>query len=258
MTRPPGADALRPRRAMVLAAGRGERMRPLTDHTPKPLLPVAGKPLIVWHIERLVGAGLREIVVNHAHLGASIVAALGDGSRWGATIAYSAEPPGAWETAGGIRSALGDGPVDGAGLARPNLLAPDGEPFLVVNGDIWCDIDFGALVLGQPDDLAHLVLVPNPPQHPAGDFGLLAGRVLPRGDDAEAAETLTFSGVGVYRPALFADTPPCRPLRLAPLLVAAMHAGRVGGARHAGQWHDIGTPERLAALDRSLGGQGAR
>jgi len=242
---------------MILAAGRGERMRPLTDHTPKPLLPVGGKPLIVWHIERLVAAGLRQIVVNHAHLGEQIVAALGDGSAWGASIVYSAEPEGAWETAGGIRSTLGDGAVDGPGAARPNLLSPDGEPFLVVNGDIWCDIDFGSLALEQTSDLAQLVLVPNPPQHPAGDFCLAGGRVLPR-EAGVNGETLTFSGVGVYRPALFADTPPCQPSKLAPLLVAAMQQGRVGGSCHAGAWHDVGTPQRLAALDRALGAQGAR
>jgi MurNAc alpha-1-phosphate uridylyltransferase len=238
---------------MILAAGRGERMRPLTDHTPKPLLAVGGKPLIVWHIERLVAAGLREIVVNHAHLGTQLVDALGDGSRWGAAICYSAEPQGAWETAGGIRSALGDGPVDGSGAARPNLLSPDGAPFLVVNGDIWCDIDFGALALASEEDLTSLVLVPNPPQHPAGDFRLVDGRVMPRLDGA-ADQTFTFSGVGVYRPALFAATPPCQPSKLAPLLVAAMREGRVGGTLHVGRWHDIGTPERLAALDRTLGG----
>ncbi len=244
---------------MILAAGRGERMRPLTDHTPKPLLPVGGRPLIVWHIEQLVAAGLREIAINHAHLGEQIVAALGDGARWGASIRYSAEPPGAWETAGGIRSALGDGRVDGPGAVRPNLLSPDGEPFMVVNGDIWCDIDLGTLALTCADDLAHLVLVPNPPQHPAGDFRLEGGRVLARGDTlagdapADGAATLTFSGVGVYRPQLFAVTPPCQPSRLAPLLVAAMANGRVGGCRHDGRWHDIGTPERLAALDQELG-----
>lgn len=240
---------------MILAAGRGERMRPLTDHTPKPLLPVGGKPLIVWHIERLVAAGLRHIVVNHAHLGEQIVAALGDGSAWGASIVYSAEPEGAWETAGGIRSTLGDGAVDGPGAARPNLLSPDGEPFLVVNGDIWCDIDFGSLALEQTSDLAQLVLVPNPPQHPDGDFRLEGGRVLPKHGVAMAgavAPALTFSGVGVYRPALFAGTPPCRSSKLAPLLVAAMAEGCVGGCRFDGQWHDIGTPERLAALDRKL------
>jgi len=244
-----------PRRAMILAAGRGERMRPLTDHTPKPLLPVGGKPLIVWHIERLVAAGLRDIVVNHAHLGGQIVEALGDGGSWGARISYSAEPPGAWETAGGIRSALGDGMVDGPGVTRPNLLAPDGEPFLVVNGDIWCDVDFGELALADAD-LAQLVLVPNPPQHPGGDFCLAEGRVSPK--DAAGLPggadpvTLTFSGIGVYRPELFAATLPCRPSKLAPLLVAAMHDGRVGGRRHEGRWHDIGTPERLAQLDREL------
>lgn len=249
--------ATRPRRAMILAAGRGERMRPLTDHTPKPLLTVGGRPLIVWHVERLVAAGLPDIVINHAHLGQQIVDALGDGAAWGASITYSAEPVGAWETAGGIRSALGDGPVGGAGRERPNLLSPDGEPFVVVNGDVWCDIDFAALALDRADDLAHLVLVPNPPQHPQGDFRLQGRRVLPKDMEAAAvgpAATLTFSGIGVYRPQLLEGVAPCRPSRLAPLLVAAMHLGRVGGCRHDGRWYDIGTPQRLAALDEALGG----
>jgi len=251
--------SLRPRRAMVLAAGRGERMRPLTDHTPKPLLQVGGKPLIVWHIERLVAAGLRDIVINHAHLGEQIETALGDGTAWGARIVYSPEPPGAWETAGGIRAALGDGPVDGPGRARPNLLSPDGGAFLVVNGDIWCDIDFAALALVSEQDLAQLVLVPNPPQHPQGDFRLVGDRVEPR--DLASLEqglnlgTLTFSGVGVYRPALFAGLEPCQRARLAPLLRGGMAAGRIGGQIHAGAWHDIGTPERLAALDQGLAGR---
>jgi len=239
---------------MILAAGRGERMRPLTDHTPKPLLAVGGRPLIVWHVERLVAAGLRDIVVNHAYLGAQIVAALGDGTRWGASIRYSAEPPGAWETAGGIRSALGDRRVEGASVARPNLLSPDGAPFLVVNGDIWCDIDFAMLELARDGDLAQLVMVPNPPQHTGGDFRLVDGRLLPLDADTRAGQALTFSGVGVYRPALFAATPACQPSRLAPLLLAAIGEGRVGGTLYAGRWYDIGTPERLAALDRQLGG----
>lgn len=246
---------------MILAAGRGERMRPLTDHTPKPLLPVGGKPLIVWHVERLVAAGLRDIVVNHAHLGTQIEAALGDGAAWGARITYSPEPPGAWETAGGIRTALGAAVPHMAGPARraapdtrgphAGLLSPDGAPFVVVNGDIWCDIDFASLALQRPEDLADLVMVPNPPQHPAGDFRLLDGRVLPVGPHPEAG-AYTFAGVGVYRPQLFAGLEPRQRARLAPLLRGAMAAGRVGGRLHAGAWHDIGTPERLAALDQQL------
>jgi hypothetical protein len=156
-------------KAMILAAGRGERMRPLTDHTPKPLLPVGGKPLIVWHLERLAAAGLRDVVINHAHLGNQIEHALGDGSRWGLAIRYSPEPEGALETAGGIANAL-------------PLLGHD-DPFLVVNGDIFCDWDVARAANAlRPGDLAHLVLVPNPPHHPQGDFCLQVGRV-----DAECA-----------------------------------------------------------------------
>jgi len=147
---------------MILAAGRGERMRPLTDRTPKPLLPVAGKPLIVWHLERLARAGIRDIVINHAHLGDQIEALLDDGSAWGVAIRYSAEPPGALETAGGIANAL---PLLG------------GEPFLVVNGDIWCDWDVGR-ARGLTGRLAHLVMVPNPAHHSGGDFSLAGERVV--------------------------------------------------------------------------------
>jgi len=225
---------------MILAAGRGERMRPLTDTVPKPLLPVGGKPLIVWHLERLAAAGLREVVINHAHLGAQIEAALGDGARWGLAIRYSPEPVGALETAGGITNAL--------------LLLGREHPFLVINGDIHCDWDVAraahALAAG---DLAHLVLVPNPPQHPAGDFCLAAGRV---GADPAAAkakgEACTFSGIGVYRPELFADIVPGQPAKLAPLLRAAMAQDRVSGEYHGGRWTDVGTPARLAELDALL------
>ncbi|WP_315904564.1 N-acetylmuramate alpha-1-phosphate uridylyltransferase MurU [Denitratisoma sp. DHT3] len=223
---------------MILAAGRGERMRPLTDATPKPLLAVGGKPLIVWHLERLAAAGLREVVINHAHLGAQIEHALGDGRAFGLSIAYSPEPPGALETAGGIARAL-------------PLLAGESESFLVVNGDIWCDYDFARLPQLAPGDLAHLVLVPNPPQHPDGDFVLdEGGRVA----DAPAAPgpRLTFSGIGLYRPALFAGLAPDRPAKLAPLLRAAMAQARVSGERHDGRWEDVGTPQRLADLDREL------
>jgi MurNAc alpha-1-phosphate uridylyltransferase len=230
-------------KAMILAAGRGERMRPLTDHLPKPLLQVGGKPLIVWHIERLVAAGITDLVVNHAHLGDKLVEALGDGTRLGARIAWSAEPEGALETAGGIahaRHLLGD------------------APFLVINGDIWCNAGFPALAraalgLSAEGLLAHLLLVPNPLHHPDGDFALLGNRVL---DDA--THRLTFSGIGAYHPSLFAELDPDAPARLAPLLRTAMRANRVTGALHVGHWFDVGTPERLADVDalasRDVGG----
>lgn len=217
---------------MILAAGRGERMRPLTDHCPKPLLPAGGKPLIVWHIERLRDAGYTELVINHAHLGGQLEAVLGDGRTLGVFIAWSREGQ-ALETAGGIRYAL-------------SLLGE--APFLVVNGDVYTDVDFAPLA-GRPaaGDLAHLVLVPNPAHHPAGDFHLAGGRVATAGDPK-----LTFSGIGVYHPALFADLPARAPAKLAPLLRAAMDAGRVSGEFHAGHWLDIGTPQRLAELDAWL------
>ena len=214
---------------MILAAGRGERMRPLTDHTPKPLLQAGGKPLIVHHIERLAAVGLRDIVINHAHLGEQIEAALEDGSAFGVRIRYSPEGK-ALETGGGIFRAL-------------PLLGPD--PFLVVNGDVWTDIDFAGLCLA-PGDLAHLVLVDNPAHNTRGDFALQQGRVLPDGEPR-----LTFSGIGIYHPDLFAGcTPGAFPL--APLLRSAMTRGLVGGTHHHGTWIDIGTPERLADLDRML------
>ncbi|HYN78807.1 MAG TPA: nucleotidyltransferase family protein [Lamprocystis sp. (in: g-proteobacteria)] len=226
-------------RAMILAAGRGNRMRPLTDQTPKPLLLAGGKPLIQYHIERLVAVGVQEIVINHAHLGGRLEEALGDGGRYGASIRYSAEGEGqALETGGGIFKAL-------------PWLGP--EPFIVVNGDIWTDCPFGDLTL--PDQgLAHLVLVENPPHNPTGDFTLDRGRVF-----AAGASRLTFSGVGLYHPALFAA---CRPgaFPLAPLLRRAMEDNRVSGQLHHGHWFDIGTPERLQELDQWLDAmaQGAR
>lgn len=216
---------------MILAAGRGERMRPLTDHTPKPLLAVAGKPLIGWHIERLAAAGIRDIVVNHAHLGHLIEQALGDGAHWGVRIRYSAEGEGrALETGGGIFRAL---PLLGA------------SPFLVINGDVWCDADLASLTLAE-GDLAQLLMVDNPTHHPRGDFHLANGRLSATGEPR-----LTFSGIGVYAPALFAG---CEPgaFPLAPLLREAMAAGRVGGRRHAGAWVDVGTPQRLAELAQAL------
>ena len=228
-------------KAMILAAGRGERMRPLTDHTPKPLLPAGGKPLIVWHLERLALAGIHDIVINHAHLGNQIEATLGDGGRWGLSIRFSPEPEGALETAGGIANAL-------------PLLGHD-DPFLVINGDIYCDWDMArARDALRPGDLAHLVLVPNPQHHPQGDFPLCAGRV-----GAEAAaiagshEALhTFSGIGIYRPQVFAGIRRGQAAKLAPLLRNAIAEGRVSGEVHAGRWVDVGTPERLRELDSQL------
>jgi MurNAc alpha-1-phosphate uridylyltransferase len=224
-------------KAMILAAGRGERMRPLTDSCPKPLLEAGGKPLIVWHVERLCAAGYADIVINHAHLGELIEQALGDGSRYQVRIRYSREPQ-ALETAGGIRAAL---PLLGD------------APFLVVNGDIHCDADLSALrhapSVSATSDLAHLLLVPNPTHHPAGDFALQNGRVI-AGNEGEAK--LTFSGIGVYHPALFAGLASGDKARLAPLLRAAMADQRVSGTRHDGYWLDVGTPQRLAELDRHL------
>ncbi|MDS4022108.1 MAG: nucleotidyltransferase family protein [Candidatus Competibacter sp.] len=218
-------------KAMILAAGRGERMRPLTDHTPKPLLPVAGRPLIVHHLEALRAAGIRELVINTGHLGERLPAALGDGGTWGMRIAWSREPPDALETGGGIFQAL-------------PLLGP--EPFLVVNGDVWTDYPFARLPV-TPAGLAHLVLVGNPPHHPQGDFALAAdGRLAESG-----GVRLTFSGISVLRPELFAGCAPGR-FPLGPLLRRAIAAGRASGERHDGSWRDIGTPQRLAELDRDL------
>lgn len=223
-------------RAMILAAGRGERMRPLTDACPKPLLEAGGKPLIAWHIERLRDAGFGEIVINHAHLGAMIEAALGDGRQFGVHIRYSPERE-ALETAGGIRQAL---PLLGD------------APFVVVNGDVFCDLDLAALrsaaeSLAPAGDLALLAMVPNPPHHPAGDFRLDAGRLARDGEPR-----LTYSGLGVYHPSLFAGIAPGAKAPLAPLLRGAMDAGKVGGMLHAGYWLDVGTPARLAELDQHL------
>lgn len=230
-------------KAMVLAAGRGERMRPLTDRVPKPLLHVGGKPLIVWHLERLAEAGMTEVVINLAHLGAQIEAALGDGARWGLSIHYSAEPEGALETAGGIANAL------------PLLGSED--PFLVVNGDIFCDWDFAkAATVLMPGDLAHVVLVPNPTHHPHGDFLLAGNRVAadidPRAGVGTASPLRTFCGIGIYRPQLFASIERGRPAKLAPLLRDAMSTRRVAGELHAGRWVDVGTSQRLAELDAEL------
>lgn len=217
-------------KAMLLAAGRGERMRPLTDTVPKPLLEAGGRCLIEHHLLALARAGITDVVINHAHLGARIENRLGDGARYGVRIAYSPEGERGLETGGGILRAL---PLLGA------------APFVVVNADIWTDYPFARLP-HAPEAAAHLVLVPNPAHHPAGDFTLVDGRV---GNGAEPRHT--FSGIGVYRPEFFADcTPGVFPL--APLLRAAAARGAVSGELYTGMWMDIGTPQRLEELDRRL------
>lgn len=218
---------------MILAAGKGERMRPLTDDRPKPLLEAGGRALIEHHLDALARAGFRDIVVNLAYKGAMIPARLGDGARFGVSIRYSDEGPEPLETGGGIHHAL---PL----LGR--------EPFLLVNGDIFVRIDFAA-VRAPAGALAHLVLVPNPGHHPRGDFALSAdGRVVADGP------TLTYAGVGIFDPALFAGCAPGK-FPLAPLLHRARDAGRLTGQRHDGVWLDVGTPARLAALDAQLRGE---
>ena len=229
-------------KAMILAAGRGERMRPLTDRTPKALLCVGGKPLIVRQVERLVAAGVRDLVINHAHLGEQIEAALADGSAYGARIVYSAERA-ALETAGGIVRAL---PLLGA------------SPFLVVNADVFSDFDYASLhekaaMLTAHGVRAHLVLVPNPAHHPHGDFALGSDRSRV----TRATPRLTFSGIGLYHPALFDGLVAGLKAPLAPLLARAIDSGQVMGERHDGMWVDVGTPERLRALDAQLAGRDA-
>jgi N-acetyl-alpha-D-muramate 1-phosphate uridylyltransferase len=217
-------------KAMLLAAGRGERMRPLTDLRPKPLLEVAGRPLIAWHLERLAGAGFKDVVINVSWLGEQIVDALGDGSRYGVHIAWSREPWPALETGGGLFNAL---PLLGEGA------------FLLVNSDVFTDFDFASLRIAA-GDLAQLVLVTNPAHHVAGDFWLDAqGRI---GDDGER---LTYSGIALLRAELFSGAAPGR-FPLLPWLLRAQAAGRLGGQKHAGGWLDIGTPQRLRELDAEL------
>lgn len=226
---------------MILAAGRGERLRPLTDLKPKPLLPAGGKPLIVWHIEKLASAGFRRLIVNHAHLGGMIEQALGDGSRWGVELRYSPEDQ-ALETAGGIRNALDL-------LERP--------AFAVVNSDVFSEFDYTFLAnrvdAMTRDDamLAHLVLVPNPAHNPRGDF-CLSDRLI--AEDGGTRDT--FSGIGVYRRELFEPLARGERERLAPVLRRQIPPGRVSGERYTGFWMDIGTPGRLAALERRLAGSG--
>jgi MurNAc alpha-1-phosphate uridylyltransferase len=233
-------------KALIFAAGLGERMRPLTDSTPKPLLVVGGKPLIAWHLEKLAAIGVREVVVNISWLADRFPPTLGDGTRWGLRIAYSHEGPVPLETGGGMHHAL------------PLLCDDTSAPFIAINGDIWTDFDFARLPR-EPAGDAHLVLVDNPPHNPRGDFALAAnGHVAGNGD-----ARLTFAGIGVYRPALFddwrgvigdapgVDASPPR-FRLAPLLRAAMARGRVSGERLGGRWTDVGTPARLAELDATF------
>jgi MurNAc alpha-1-phosphate uridylyltransferase len=230
-------------KALIFAAGLGERMRPLTDRTPKPLLQAGGKPLIVWHLQKLAAIGVREVVINTSWLAEQFPQTLGDGAQWGLRLAYSYEGPTPLETGGGMRHAL-------------SLVGE--APFLAVNGDIWTDYDFARLP-HEPAGDAHLVLVENPAHNPRGDFALDEdGNV-----HSDGASRLTFSGVGVYRARLFAHwrsivgdtegahaTPPR--FKLAPLLRAAMKRGSVSGEHYAGHWTDVGTPERLRELDRQL------
>jgi len=216
---------------MILAAGRGERMRPLTDAVPKPLLTVAGKPLIEYHIEALAAAGMREIVINLAWKAAMIRAALGDGTRFGVHIQYSEEGDAALETGGGVFNAL---PLLGA------------APFVVVSGDVWTDFPWASVAARlSDDDVAHFVVVPNPGFHVHGDFGLREGRMTAQGD------RYTYANIGVFRPEFFADCKPGR-FALAPLMFEWIAKGRVSGELYTGAWHNIGTPEQLRALDAQI------
>lgn len=227
---------------MILAAGRGERMRPLTDALPKPLLRAGGKALIEYHLMNLAKSGFADVVINHAWLGKVIEDALGNGDQYGLTIHYSRESSGL-ETAGGIAN------------ARTLLTGAEGrQPFFVVNGDIYCEYDFSRLLpllarmqAGPDQMLAHLVLVDNPAHHTAGDFSLDAGRVI-----SASQHSLTFSGIGLYQPALFDGITPGTPARLAPLLHQAIADQRISGEYYQGMWMDVGTPDRLYFLDEQL------
>ncbi|HJW45475.1 MAG TPA: nucleotidyltransferase family protein [Lysobacter sp.] len=229
-------------KALIFAAGLGERMRPLTNHTPKPLLVAGGKPLIVWHLEKLAALGVRDVVINTSWLAEQFPATLGDGAQWGLRLHYSYEGPTPLETGGGMWHAL---PLLGS------------DPFLLVNGDIWIDYDFARLPL-EPTGLAHLVMVDRPGHATHGDFALDDdGRVR-----ADGATRLTYAGLGIYRPQLLdgwqditadADTTGDKPrFRLAPILKAYMPTGQISGEHHRGRWTDVGTPERLAWLDAEL------
>jgi MurNAc alpha-1-phosphate uridylyltransferase len=231
------------RHALIFAAGLGERMRPLTERTPKPLLEAGGKPLIAWHLEKLAAAGVNYVVINTSHLAEQFPEVLGDGSRWGLRIRYAYEGATPLETGGGMLNAL-------------PLLGP--EPFLAISGDVWCDADFAALP-AEPDGLAHLLMVDSPMHHPEGDFALDSGGHLHAGGKPR----LTYSGIGVFRRELLdgwreavgadpgADAKPPR-FKLRPLLEAATARGELGASHHRGRWTDVGTPERLARLDTEL------
>ena len=233
------------RHALIFAAGLGERMRPLTEHTPKPLLRVGGKPLIVWHLEKLAAIGVNYVAINTSHLAEQFPETLGDGSRWGLRIRYVYEGPVPLETGGGLLNAL-------------PLLGP--EPVLAISGDVWCDADLAALP-AAPQGLGQLLMVANPAHHPGGDFQLDAQGLLHPGGEPR----LTYSGIGVFRRELLddwratagdapgvAEQPPRFKLR--PLLEAAMARGALGGSLHRGRWADVGTPERLAQLDAEVSG----
>ena len=225
------------RHALIFAAGLGERMRPLTEHTPKPLLLARGKPLIAWHLEKLAAIGVHYVVINTSHLAEQFPEILGDGSRWGLRIRYAYEGPTPLETGGGM-------------LNASPLLGP--EPFIVINGDVWTDADFSALP-AEPEGVAHLLMVDNPSHHPHGDFALDEHGLL----HDDGSPRLTYSGIGVYRRELLndwqavagaMDYKPAR-FKLAPLLRAAMQRSQVSGSHHRGEWTDVGSPERLAALN---------
>lgn len=221
------------RHALIFAAGLGERMRPLTDHTPKPLLPVGGKPLIEWHLEKLAAIDVRYVVINTSHLAVQFPDALGDGSRWGLRIRYAYEGPTPLETGGGMLNAL-------------PLLGP--EPFIAVSADIYSNYDYAALPL-QPAGLAHLVMVPNPDWHAAGDFVLDDSRLSEHGE----GQRLTFGNIGVYRPEFLQGQAPGR-FKLLPLYQEAMRARQLSGERYDGFWRNLGNPAQLTELDAHLRG----
>jgi N-acetyl-alpha-D-muramate 1-phosphate uridylyltransferase len=224
--------------AMIFAAGRGERMRPLTDTCPKPLLEAGGKPLIVWQIERLAAAGIERIVINHAWLGAQIEAALGDGSRWGIELRYSPETD-ALETAGGIAQAL--------------HLIGDGV-FIAVSGDVFCEFDYASLrdraaaLAARETPALHLVMVPNPAFHPKGDFALLGNGTLV----LEGEPRLTFGNIGLYDTRMFRELAPGTRRALTPYYRESIAAGHASGELFQGRWENVGTPEQLRALDAEL------
>jgi MurNAc alpha-1-phosphate uridylyltransferase len=217
-------------RALIFSAGRGERMRPLTETTPKPLLNVRGKPLIVWHLEKLARMGVREVVINTSHLASQFPAALGNGAAWNLHIRYSFEGPAPLDSGGGMQRAL---PFLGH------------DPFLAVNGDIFTDFDFSTLPQ-NPLGVAHLVMVDNPPHHPNGDFVLRDGRLFD-----EPTPRLTFAGIGVYRPTLL-DGQTSETFSIVPILRDAMRRNEITGEHYRGAWNDVGTPERLKELNSVL------